>query len=91
MITLIAPTTDSDNMRGPRRIGPIAQEMFTMAFAIAACVVVLVLIALAPAATGPASAPQQLAAAPTSVLDGVFVPPAISSADTQPETLPSTF
>ena len=90
MITLIAPTTDSDSPRDPRRIGPIAQEMLTMAFAIAACVVVLVLIALAPAATGPASAPQQLAA-PTSVLDGVFVPPAISSADIQPETLAPTF
>ena len=91
MITLIAPTTDSDSPHDRRRIGPIAQEMITMAFAVVACVVVLVLIALAPAATGPASAPQQPAAAPTSVLDGVFVPPAISSADIQPETLAPTF
>ena len=84
--------TDSDSPRDRRRIGPIAQEMLTVAFAIAAWAVVLLLMAPAPAAaaTGPASAPQQLAA-PTTVRDGVFVPSAISSADLQPEALPPTF
>ena len=85
--------TDSDSPRDRRRIGPIAQEMLTVVFAIAAWAVVLLLMAPAPAAaaTGPASAPQQLAAAPTTVRDGVFVPSAISSADLQPEALPPTF
>ena len=86
--------TDSDSMHDARRIGPIAQEMLTMAFAIAACAVVLVLMAFAPVPVpiGPASAPQQVVVdAPTAVRDGVLSPSVISSADIQPEALPPTF
>ena len=86
---MINVPTDSDNLRDLHRIGPIAQEMLTMAFAIAACAVALVLIAFAPVPVpvpiGPASAPQQLVDAPTAVRDGVLSPSVSSSADIQPE------
>ena len=69
MIDVTPP--DSDSMRELRRIGPIAQALFTVAFAVAACVLALVLMgstaAPAPAPT-PAPAldptPMLLTAAP---------------------------
>ena len=85
--------TDSDSMRDLRRIGPIAQALFTVAFAIAACALALVLMGstAAPAPHDSAPARQPLLTAPTSTHEGVFVPSGISSADIQPEALPPTF
>ena len=84
---------ESDSLRELRRIGPIAQAMFTLAFAIAACAAAVVLMGstAAPVSTDLAPALQQLAAAPTIRPDGFFVPSGISSADIQPEALPPTF
>lgn len=85
--------TDSDSMRELRRIGPIAQALFTVVFAVAACILALVLMGSSaiPAAPVPASVPQKLAAAPTTASDGVGGLPGLSSTDVQPEPLPPTF
>ena len=84
---------ESDSLREWRRIGPIAQAVFTLAFAVAACAVAVVLMGSTAASESTDLAPalQQLAAAPTLTPEGIFVPSAISSADIQPEALPPTF
>lgn len=84
---------ESDSMRELRRIGPIAQAVFTLAFAVAACAVAVVLMGSTAASESTDLAPalQQLAAAPTLTPEGIFAPSAISSADIQPEALPPTF
>ena len=84
---------ESDSMRELRRIGPIAQAIFTLAFAIAACAVAVVLMGstAAPLSTDLAPTLQQLAAAPTILYDRVLMPSGMSSADIQPEALPPTF
>ena len=84
---------ESDSMRELRCIGPIAQAIFTLAFAIAACAVAVVLMGstATPVSSDLAPKLQQLAAAPTVAPDGSFVPSAISSVDSQPEALPPTF
>ena len=84
---------ESDSMRELRRIGPIAQAVFTLAFAVAACAVAVVLMGSTAASESTDLAPalQQLAAAPTPTPEGIFVPSEISSADIQPEALPPTF
>lgn len=83
----------SDSMRELRRIGPIAQAVFTLAFAVAACAVAVVLMGSTAASVSIDLAPalQQLAAAPALTPEGTFTPSAISSADIQPEALPPTF
>ena len=87
---------ESDSMRELRRIGPIAQAVFTLAFAVAACAVAVVLMGSTAAVVTTDAAPvlQQLAAAPTLTPGGLVVSPAVSSADSadsQPETLAPTF
>ena len=84
---------ESDSLRELRRIGPIAQAMFTLAFAIAACAVAVVLMGSSPAPVLTDLTPvlQQLAAAPTITREGVFVPSSLSSAELQSEALPPTF
>ena len=89
-MTDVTPT-DSDSMRELRRIGPIAQALFTVAFAVAACILALVLMGSTAAPTVLAPEPQQLASAPTAAGDGVPVPSSISNIDVLPEPQPPTF
>lgn len=85
---------ESDSMRELRRIGPIAQALFTLAFAVAACAVAVVLMGstAAPVSFDLAPALQQLAAAPLIAHDRLAMTDGMSStAEVPPETLPPSF
>lgn len=77
---------DSDSMRDLRRFGPIAQALFTVVFAIVACVVALFLMGSTPipSVLGPAPAVQHLAAAPETLRDALAVPSSFSNTDIHP-------